>query len=746
MSWSEDRGLAHHGLGPGWKGRSLALAVAVVSSLVSWLGLGAGWACGPNFPNLFLAGGDNALLLAPVAGFRAELMRLDSGHPLFPTRFPTNGSYLQQTIVMELADLEVALRTEQVEPERKDRLLAGYKTARQALLAHAQAAGLDSYPWQRPAQPPQFIAPEIPPGLPAEFDDYLRGAVAWHGANTNQARQAWQRLLSRPPGQRVFRSTWAAFMLGRLLAEQDPAGAIGFYQQTRALAKAGFVDSLGLAASTVGWEAQAEYHLGHYERAIQLYLEQLGSGDETAFESLRWVASDAVRLRVRSLTGLARQPQARQVITAYIISGGFNSSPVDVDGPVRDAAANLLTKAAMVPAPTGGWHAMERPAVRWLEALETVGAQDVEAAERFALAAYQCGQFDLAQRWVSRCSAQPVARWLQAKLWLRDGRVRDAAQQLAGLVRDFPPNPPAAPASTGLLGEVSIEAYQHTASHQLLGELGALRLARRDYAEALEALMRGGFWPDAAYVAERVLTLEELKTFVDQRGTLGTDPEPVATGAGETASASAEGFISAPSATVDNLRYLLGRRLTRAGRGREATAYYPRELRRVHRQYVDHVEQAADPGRPKAEQATVLWAAAQLAREQGMALLGTELEPDWAIHGGSYEDGNTVRARAAVSAFARASWEELSRGRVHRPEPEERYHYRYVAAALAWKAAQLMPDNSDETARVLCVAGTWLKHRDPAAADVFYKALVRRCRRTALGQAADHKRWFPAVP
>ncbi|HXJ74391.1 MAG TPA: hypothetical protein VNM37_16190, partial [Candidatus Dormibacteraeota bacterium] len=117
--------------------------MAVVSGLVSWLGLGAGWACGPNFPNLFLAGGDNALLLAPVAGFRAELMRLDSGHPLFPTRFPTNGSYLQQTIVMELADLEVALRTEQVEPARKDRLLAGYKTARQALLAHAQAAGLD---------------------------------------------------------------------------------------------------------------------------------------------------------------------------------------------------------------------------------------------------------------------------------------------------------------------------------------------------------------------------------------------------------------------------------------------------------------------------------------------------------------------------------------------------------------------------------------------------------------------------
>jgi len=72
-----------------------------------------------------------------------------------------------------------------------------------------------------------------------------------------------------------------------------------------------------------------------------------------------------------------------------------------------------------------------------------------------------------------------------------------------------------------------------------------------------------------------------------------------------------------------------------------------------------------------------------------------------------------------------------------------RWHYRYIAADLAWEAARLMPDDSPETADVLCEAGGWLKDRDPKAADRFYKALVRRCTQTPLGQAADEKRWFP---
>jgi hypothetical protein len=38
-----------------------------------------------------------------------------------------------------------------------------------------------------------------------------------------------------------------------------------------------------------------------------------------------------------------------------------------------------------------------------------------------------------------------------------------------------------------------------------------------------------------------------------------------------------------------------------------------------------------------------------------------------------------------------------------------------------------------------------LKQRDPEMADIFYKALVKRCRKTLMGQEADRIRWFPKL-
>ncbi len=130
-----------------------------------------------------------------------------------------------------------------------------------------------------------------------------------------------------------------------------------------------------------------------------------------------------------------------------------------------------------------------------------------------------------------------------------------------------------------------------------------------------------------------------------------------------------------------------------------------------------------------------------------MELLGTEVEPDWQVHGGNFEVGVTVTNRISlqVSNVLATTTAEIERATQHGVTPDRRWHYRYRAAALAWEAAQLLPDNSDETARVLCVGGTWIKYRDPTAADVFYKALVRRCRKTAIGAEADRIRWFPLL-
>jgi LysM repeat protein len=124
--------------------------------------------------------------------------------------------------------------------------------------------------------------------------------------------------------------------------------------------------------------------------------------------------------------------------------------------------------------------------------------------------------------------------------------------------------------------------------------------------------------------------------------------------------------------------------------------------------------------------------------------LATETEPDW--HSGEGNFGwrfQTDNRTNLEDMLVVASAEEIKRYSESRPEPDKHFHYRYQAATLAWEAAKFMPNNSDDTARLLCDAGSWLKAQDPDAADVFYKALVRRCRKTAIGSEADEIRWFP---
>ena len=62
---------------------------------------------------------------------------------------------------------------------------------------------------------------------------------------------------------------------------------------------------------------------------------------------------------------------------------------------------------------------------------------------------------------------------------------------------------------------------------------------------------------------------------------------------------------------------------------------------------------------------------------------------------------------------------------------------------FAWWAASLMPNDSEETAKVLDSAGRWLMARDSQVAEPCYQALVIRCGDTMLGREAARQRWFP---
>jgi hypothetical protein len=703
---------------------------AGVAALLAGLCSGPLLACGPNFPNSFLDTGDQGLLVAPVADFSGELARLN----LEPARFhavTNGGTFAGEAAEAELRDLARALQPEGQPSQDSAQICARHRAEREKLTAYQ--AGVEKSQVSRPLAwdentkewiygPPAVPPPEFPPivstaGLPEEFADYFEGAVAWANpalTNKEPAREAWRRLLSLPAPDRHYKATWAAFMLGKSLQRQDPARATAYFRRVRDLCEHGFVDSLGLAAASLGLEAQTEWQQGNTAGAMELYLEQFAAGDLTAANSLRRVASTVLQTATAGdLKALAADKRIERVITACLIS--------------RRRAGDLEEA---------------QRAGRWLAAVEAAGVTDLESAEKLALAAYQAGEWEPAQRWLQRAPATPAAQWLQAKLWLRAGKVDQAAALLAKAALLFPLAPPATnapaqfqddltvPGSTYLSGEI-------TASRQVLGELGALRLARREYAEALDALLRSGFWMDAAYVAERVLTVDELKNYVDRNWPAAADVKQ---------NSEENAAPNPPGDFARQIRHLLARRLARLHRSAEAREYYPAPWRPRADALARALAKGTDTNSPAEERAGALFDAALITQTNGMDLFGTETAPDWRIHDGYFEAGVTAAMRTNQHPAAlRPSEDELRRAGESAAVPEARFHYRFQAAALAWQAALLMPDNSDQTARVLCRAGSWIKNLDAQKADVFYKALVRRCRKTAIGGQADRMRWFPVL-
>jgi photosystem II stability/assembly factor-like uncharacterized protein/tetratricopeptide (TPR) repeat protein len=701
---------------------------AIFPAIIFFWGAGKTSACGPFFPNNLLDAGDQAVLQAPVTDFRRELERMKLVTANTRAIPPAGGQqFHDQSSEVEMTDLAAALKRGKISSGQAAAIMQAHLAERMKLNAFLSARAKTN-------PPPVFPDVAVTPGLPREFADYFEGAIAWHNGGGWPAAKPWERLLQLPPLERHFKSTWAAFMLAQYYdgTTNDLTGdkAMKYFDQVRALAKDGFADSPGLATASIGGEARIFLRRKNYERAIELYLEQFAAGNDSAVNSLRFTAARAAaetNLTPAQLKSLALNPRTRRVITAYLISRNPYIDPHEAE---TDPQAKQF---------------FDRTTA-WLEAVESAGVKDVESACQFALAAYQASRMEIAQRWINRAGSEPVAQWLQAKLFMRSGKIAGAAKLLAKLSRRFPQEPPGtnAPASLEENLYVTVNPVWNDSipiGRQAFGELGALHLARREYTGALDALLRSGYWMDAAYVAERVLTVEELKTYVDR--------EWQAVMPAETAKETVERHDGdwRPTNIRQEIRYLLARRLARINRDNEARQYFPAGTRLKFDALMAALCITRDESLPRDQRAKALYAASWMTRTNGMELFGTEAEPDWLGSGGSYNWGGVSVASRTNESFKilGATSDELNRARKHAPDPDARFHYRYQAATLAFEAAQLMPDNSNETARVLCTAGSWIKYLDPKKADPIYKTLVRRCGKTAIGRQADLMRWFPVL-
>jgi hypothetical protein len=585
-----------------------------------------------------------------------------------------------------------------------------------------------------------------------EFDDYDQGARLYGKPNDSSgARPFWEKLLKRPAAERKYRSTWAEYMLGKLcLDEKKFNEAVQHFQTTRELAKAGFADGLGLAADSYGWEARAEYDLDHAEKAARLYLTQLALGDASAVVSLKALIPDrglpgiddqqekrdeppasvsvyGVRTVEEALQKAARDPLLRRLVTAHVLAAGveteFNSdATVSTPKPARQK--------------------------RWLTAVEAAGVKTTPDAAQLGWVAYSAGKYADAARWLKLSKDGSNAElWLRGKLALREGKLKESAALLSQAASGLPKSEELE--NSLLMGE---ELFPH---QSLNGDLGAVHLARAEFVRAVDAFLAADLWEDAAYVAERCLTTKEMLDYV--KAHFPTPLPPLSDSRVVQQSAAEEKL----RLNNDRFRALAARRLVREDDYKTAATFFPEKLQKILADYTAALAKGMDEKTPKIERARALFHAAWIARYDGMELMGTEVGPDGRTFGGDFgvddlamvrltgkphatedrEEGDDARPRPVTFALP-VSAEEKKRLAATKLNPELRYHYRHVAAGLAWKAAGLMPDGAEETADVLNTAGSWIKDKHEKPADRFYQAIERRCSKTEIGKESVKKHWF----
>jgi hypothetical protein len=311
----------------------------------------------------------------------------------------------------------------------------------------------------------------------------------------------------------------------------------------------------------------------------------------------------------------------------------------------------------------------------------------LENADRLAAMNYQQGDYASAKAFLEQAGDGGLAWWLRAKLAVREGDKNAAAAAYAKAAQAFPQNE-----SWGERRTPDFDYETLQPKCRVEGESAILALQRGDYLQAFDQLYRskGIYWFDAATVAERVLTLEELKHYVD---TQVPAPPPLS-------QQERDNYVPLPVAA--SLRNLLGRRLLREGHYEQAQAYFDNDgLRHKARLYGEQ-RLAADSAWWPTRRAAALFNAAWTAREWGMDILGYELAPDYATFG-----GNFVLENAELKVGPLVAEDEVKRQQASAAQPDQRYHYRFVATALASEAADNLPHTSQAFAAVLCEASGW---------------------------------------
>jgi hypothetical protein len=571
-----------------------------------------------------------------------------------------------------------------------------------------------------------------PADIPAQQQEqelYTAAAASFHAGDDVDAERGFAEVLKLPAARRQRMSLPAAYSLGRAHAlDGHRVAAIAAFRQVRTLARAAFVDPDGLAAASLGEEAAVIYAngAGDIVAAIHLYAQQ-ASVDEGGALSLLTV--------MRDTDARARAQIGRDAVGSRLLALFYYTREDEIGDDDRES---------------------------WRREVVHSSTTEARGADYAAAAMYRAGDWKRAEQLAAVCKHSPIAMWVQAKLALRGGD-RTRAEALLAQVEKSRLNTQTEPATT------------------VRGELGLLALADEHFVEAMTWFAKGHRVVESSYIAERVLTLDEMQQAVVAQAVHRNDPIDVQetdegpqniymTFGDEDADTKPDYLPACSAWELDTnepsacwprrLHAMYARRLVREHRFDDALAAFGSfDTNAEHsttrgdqvqfssdaRSYLMSTKAAAAAS--GVERAERLFASAQVMRDRGMEIAGTETAPDWRIYDGNYSRGflclpslaggykyaetpddyddeaedcvAPTRPDAALVSDA-----EVTRVRASDPPGSQRFAYRIVASQLAEQAAELVPPRSQAYGALMCWAAKYAK-RDQDRFDTMYGKFLR---------------------
>jgi len=640
--------------------------------------------------------------------------------------------------------------------------------------------------------------------LPPAVRLYAAGAVDYLAATDSgtRAQKRFQAVLDLPDkADGDKRAVWAAYMLGQSHAgamsgagnkpNEERAQAIRAYALARSRAVAGALDSSGLAVASYGEQARMflvngatmcgyldfvnampcadDVAAADLKQAVRLYAEQAARNSNSGVQSLRiiaeWALSDPERAQK-----LIDDPVAQRLLVSYALARVGDMSGADATRPAEYEVS--WGGYGYVDAARGGKDAKVNPVLPSLvAALQKRGIANLADADRVAALAYRSGMYDLAQTLADK-QRSALSSWVRAKLALRKGDAAAAAQAYAEASKAFPQNDASVePASLGLIraeqSVLSLSRGQYVEAFDQLYKVTSASQARgKD--DSLSHPLYSDYSGDTWYLAERVLTVDELKTYVDAHVPATPVPPPPQVLPSTPDKPYYDWLSAHPAQQSDYLRRLLARRLVREGRVGDALPYFPDDqdwryvdidenyytdgkrtlaswrYRATAKEYGDALDDAKHAWRA-VTRAEAWYKAATLARRRGMEIMGYEEAPDYAGLGGmlafgigrtevlEYPRGDTGKAPLVKTPEQRAAADlpgpfvtdgERKRYAASESKPNQRYHYRNIAVDYVMKSADELPARSQAFAAVLC-KGTGFVYYDAALAPLPYRRYVK---------------------